>query len=120
MRPGVAGAHAELALGSEVLVAFIEGDPKQPAIMGFAGRGQPGHTPTKTTVDITSELLLGAGATDFVALAAKVLTELQSIKTAFDTHTHPFVATGAASPTSAPTVAMPAPSSVAAAKVKAQ
>ena len=122
MRPGVAGAHADLALGSEVLVVFIEGDPKQPAIVGFAGRGQPGHTPTKTTVDIASELLLGAGAADFVALAAKVLTELQSIKTAYDLHTHAYVPgpAGPTTPSAPPLTPLPAPSSVAAAKVKAE
>lgn len=57
MRPGVAGAHADLALGSEVLVAFIEGDPKQPAIVGFAGRGQPGHVPQKLRLALS-----GSGA----------------------------------------------------------
>lgn len=88
MRPGVAGAHAELALGSEVLVAFIEGDPKQPAIMGFAGRGQPGHVPTKVTMDATS-LLWGAAASAFIALSTKVDTEIQRIWNVLTTWTPP-------------------------------
>jgi phage baseplate assembly protein V len=68
---------------------------------------------------------LGADAgAEFVALADKVLTELQSIKSDFDAHTHaagtlqdsvPAPCTGA---TATPT-AMTAPSSVAATKVKA-
>jgi hypothetical protein len=55
-------------------------------------------------------------ATDFVALAAKVLSELQSIKTAYDLHVHP-----AGTPnTGAPLNPLPAPSSVAATKAKAK
>lgn len=75
--------------------------------------------PTKLTIDAT-QILWGASAAQFVALAGDVLSELQAVKTAFDTHTHPFVATGAASPTSAPTAPMPAPGSVASTKVKSE
>lgn len=45
MWPGVSGAHATLARGCEVLVAFIDGDRAQPAIIGFVGRGGPGDVP---------------------------------------------------------------------------
>ena len=120
MYPGLAGAHATLTPGAEVLVSFVEGSPTLPVIVQYVGKGGPGHEPATLTLDATSEIKLGAAASDFVALAAKVLTELNSIKTAFDTHTHPFVATGAASPTSAPTAPMTTPSSVAAALVKAE
>lgn len=47
MWPGVAGAHAQLANGCEVLVAFIDGDRAQPAIVSFVGRGGPGDVPTQ-------------------------------------------------------------------------
>ncbi len=47
MWPGVAGAHAELAPGAEVLVEFIEGDRAQPVITHFAGKAGPGFVPTK-------------------------------------------------------------------------
>ena len=120
MYPGMAGLHAALTNGAEVLVQFIEGSPTMPVITHFVGKGGPGHEPSTITIDATSQIKMGAGASEFVALATKVLTELQDIKTAFDTHTHPFVATGAASPTSAPTVPMPAPNSVAATLVKAE
>jgi hypothetical protein len=56
-------------------------------------------------------------ATDFVALASLVSTQLGAIKTAFDAHVHTSAAP--ATPTSPPTVPMPAPGSVAATKVKA-
>lgn len=46
MWPGVAGAHAELAPGAEVLVEFIEGDPTQPILTHFAGKGGAGFVPT--------------------------------------------------------------------------
>lgn len=45
MTPGVAGAHAVLAKGAEVRVAFIEGDPAKPEIVGFAGKGGAVHVP---------------------------------------------------------------------------
>jgi hypothetical protein len=45
MWPGVAGAHAELAQGAEVLVEFIEGDPTQPIITHFAGVDGAGFVP---------------------------------------------------------------------------
>ncbi len=51
----------------------------------------------------------GSDATDFVAMAAKVLSELQAIVTGYNTHTHPV--TGAA--TGVPASTLPNPSSVA-------
>lgn len=60
-------------------------------------------------------LMLASGAAaDFVALANKVLTELNAQKTAFDGHFHP-----AGTPnTGTPTVPFPTPGSVASTKVK--
>jgi hypothetical protein len=43
---GVPGTHATLALGSEVLVGFVEGDRRKPYIQSYVGRGGPGHAPT--------------------------------------------------------------------------
>ncbi len=57
-------------------------------------------------------------ADDFVAMAGKVLTELQSIKTDFDTHVHTGVTTGAGS-SGAPATPLPVPSSVASSTIKA-
>lgn len=69
--------------------------------------------------DGNDKVELGNSPTDFVALAQKVLTELQAIKTAYDTHTHGGVTTGGGA-TTGPVVPMPAPSSVAADEVKAK
>lgn len=57
-------------------------------------------------------------ATDFVALASLVLSELQSIKAAYDSHTHAGVTAGAGV-TATPLPLIPAPGSVAADRVRA-
>lgn len=48
--PGVAGTHAELAPGAEVLVAFIEGDRTQPIVTHYAGKGGAGFVPVSLTL----------------------------------------------------------------------
>lgn len=78
---------------------------------------------TATVVDGTALVKVGAGAADFVALAAKVLAELTAIKTAFDLHTHPVpgVTTGVGATTSSvPSNPLPTPGSVAATKAMAE
>lgn len=47
MWPGVAGVHAELAPGAEVLVQFLEGDRAQPIVTAFAGKDGAGFVPTQ-------------------------------------------------------------------------
>jgi hypothetical protein len=75
-------------------------------------------------VAITGGAMLGdadPAAGDFVALAAKVLTELGNIKTAFDAHTHLYnPGPGVPAASAVPTAAMGTPGSVAATKVKAK
>lgn len=48
--PGVAGVHADLADGAHVLVAFVDGDPAQPAVVAYAGRDGIGWEPTSLNV----------------------------------------------------------------------
>lgn len=57
-------------------------------------------------------------ADDYVALAAKVLTELQAIRTWANTHKHTGVTTGSGT-SATPDITLAAPASVAATKVKA-
>jgi hypothetical protein len=45
MWPGIAGAHAKLAPGAEVLVEFIEGDRTMPIITHFVGADGVGFVP---------------------------------------------------------------------------
>lgn len=116
MWPGLAGAHAELAGGAEVLVSFIDGARTQPIVTGFVGKGGPGHTPQNTTIDITSELKLGASASAYVALANLVKARLDTIQAAYDAHTH--IETGGTTDPPDPPIGTLA--DVAATKVKAQ
>lgn len=50
MWPGVAGAHAELQPGAEVLVEFVEGDRTLPVITHFAGKDGAGFVPASLTL----------------------------------------------------------------------
>ncbi len=54
--PGVAGAHANLRPGAEVLVGFIEGDRAQPVVLAFAGADGPGFVPVSLTLGGTEGL----------------------------------------------------------------
>lgn len=131
----------DLAPGDEVLLIPCEAD-----IGAWIARGVTGEAPTarkasfadaialagigsmktKLAADAyeadalvvkADEIRLGSSAAaDFVALASKVLTELQTIKTAYDLHVHPTPA----GPSSPPTVPMTAPTSPAATKVKGE
>lgn len=62
------------------------------------------------------------GNGDAIALASKVMTELNKIKTAFDSHGHPYTWTGSggAGTTSPPAAPVPALTNVASTKVKAE
>jgi hypothetical protein len=47
---GVAGVHAELEPGAEVLVEFVEGSPTMPVVVGFSPIGATGHTPVSLSL----------------------------------------------------------------------
>ena len=101
MMPSLSGEVVTPATGSKCRVAFVNEDPARPEVVGIVG------PPT---------LIKFGGGADFIALAAKVLTELSSIQSQFNTHTHATAGMGAPSP---PVVPMTSPNSVAATKVKA-
>lgn len=94
MWPGVAGAHAELVSGAEVLVEFVEGDRTQPIVTHFAGRDGAGWEPVELVLAASSLLHLTAqeirlgepdgGALDAVALASAVNSRLDDIALALD------------------------------------
>ena len=77
----------------------------------------PPTDPIATVVE-GPEIKLGVGATQFVALASLVLSELSAIKAAFDLHTHTAPG-GTGGPTSPPLTPLPTPGPVSATKVKA-
>jgi phage gp45-like len=129
-----AGLSSKPSAGQGVGLA-INGNTDHMAVLGLYNRA---HRPTDQAtgdtrlydehggeVDMTATgiKLHQGGATDFVALAAKVLTELNDIRTKFDAHTHVTTATIDAGPVGAlapPAPPMGAASSTAAAKVKAE
>lgn len=59
--PGIAGGKSDLALGCEVLVAFIEGDPQNPRIVSYSDSSDGGFKPSILSLDADS-IKLGAGA----------------------------------------------------------
>ena len=111
IRLGVPGT-VKVPVGARVRLGFECGDPARPFAIGFDG------------AELT-ELSLGSGA-DFVALADKVLTELNAIVSAFNDHTHTVAGTADPSThtvtgtTAAPAPPMSTAGSVAADKVKAE
>lgn len=115
--PGMAGLSATYAQGTECLVEFVAGDPSRPIVTGF----QSGSSPSVMTIDATGTLLLTSGASDFVALASLVNAQFTALKNAFNAWT-PVPNDGGAALKTQLTSLIGAgwPSSVAAAKVKAQ
>jgi hypothetical protein len=111
---GVIGVSMRNALPSGVPTP-AEGDSIQYSSKGgYTHHDADGDTVVEPTD--SNFIKLGAGATDFVALAQKVLTELGKIETAYNTHTHPTAPDGPVSPPSATYVK----ASVAADKAKAE
>lgn len=45
VRPGVPGCKAQHAIGSLVLVAFVDSDPARPCVVGFDDPDSPGFVP---------------------------------------------------------------------------
>lgn len=109
VRPGVAGCDADVALGSVVLVGFVNSDPSRPYIAGFEDADGEAFVP---------DVLRLCGGDNFVALANLVADELSDIATALSTHTHAGVTAGLGV-TGVPAVPPYTAGSVAASKVKA-
>lgn len=107
-------------LGSAIAIPGLRPDTKLIAdpnntdmTIGKAG-GQK-VTIKGSTVEVSDDF----NAADFVAMAAKVLTQLQSIKTSHDSHIHTILSGSSAGSTTAPTVPMTAPSAVPSSNLKA-
>lgn len=83
MVPGIAGSHATLVEGAEVYVEFVDGDPREPIVTGFAGKGSAGHAPDEQALSVESTLRLGGPtATDAVALAPDTNARLNALTSA--------------------------------------
>jgi hypothetical protein len=76
--PGVCGSSHVLVPGTEVLVAFIEGDPAQPIVVGFAKLAPP---PLETKLEAV-RIALGSVAVDPVAKAPGTQAQIAALTTA--------------------------------------
>lgn len=126
------GVSFSPTLGSEVIVLSVGASQDNLVALNATDRsnrptdveeGEGGlYTPSGWKIFLANDdvvHLAEKNAADFVALAAKVNSELDAIRDAYDKHTHVFVATGAKSPTEVPLPLLGGPSgSVAAEKVK--
>lgn len=110
MWPGVSGCYATVALGSRVLVGFIDSDPGRPYVAAFEDVDGEGFTPT---------LIKLGGGSDFVALAALVSSELSELKSAISGAATVPNDGGSAFKTAVVAALAAWPGSVAATKVKA-
>ena len=59
---GTAGSWAELAEGTEVLVAFADGDARYPVILSHAPKGAPAAVPVRVELDASTIVRLGESA----------------------------------------------------------
>jgi hypothetical protein len=70
--PGMAGLSAKLTASQEVLVAFLEGDPAQPVVVGFDG-----NLPREVTIDATELVNLGGeGGADVATTGSAMVAYL--------------------------------------------
>lgn len=95
--PGIAGGWAKLAAGAVVVVAFLDGDPAAPVMVGATPKGDPGHLPADLVLDASENLKLGetsllvalSTAEDFLALAGKVDAEFSKVSATLGSATAP-------------------------------
>ncbi len=62
VRPGLSGAKSQLALGSRVLVTWVNADPARPEVVAFEDADGEGFRPVITEIDAQTFVRLGAGA----------------------------------------------------------
>jgi hypothetical protein len=66
VRPGLAGTRADLALGSRVLVGFVDADPARPVVVGFEDAEGAGFVPSEISIGAVSGAPLAARQGDTV------------------------------------------------------
>lgn len=82
--PGIPGAHADLAPGTEVIVEFLEGNPSLPVVVAFVGKDGEAWKPKTLELDATERILLspsGPGVTVGDGLTATAVALAQDIQT---------------------------------------
>lgn len=85
MWPGLAGAHAKLEPGAEVLVEFVEGDRRYPIVTHFPGRTGVGYVPPRLVLSASQKVVIGShDADDAPALASKTNERNDRVAAALD------------------------------------
>jgi len=64
IRPGVQGCKGETALGSMVLVAFVDRDPSRPVVIAFDDAESPGFDPSKLEIGTGCDLVEVSAGTE--------------------------------------------------------
>lgn len=67
VRPGLAGARSNVALGSRVLVTFVNAERGRPEVTSFEDADGAGFTPLLTEIDASTFVKLGAGVKPAIA-----------------------------------------------------
>lgn len=118
--PGDLGLHT-MSSALFVPAMFADKSPIQNADANNLVIGSDSNGSSRIVIKPSGEIDAGASASQFVAMAEKVLSELNSIKSAFSAHTHTYTApsTGGASATTGPAPTY-SPSSVASTNLKAE
>jgi hypothetical protein len=75
VRPGIPGARATHAVGSRVLVAFVDGAPSRPVVMSFEDADGEGFVPLTLELAADTMIKIGAGA---VLAAARMTDPVQA------------------------------------------
>lgn len=110
IRPGVAGLRARPALGSLVIVSFVDGDPARPIVTAFDDPDSPGFA--------SDDVVIGSvTATDPIVRKSDLQAAVDSIRSAHNLHVHESAAAG--SPTTTPMTPMSAITATGSAVVKA-
>lgn len=79
--PGVGGAETQPAIGSRVLVGFVDSDPSRPAILGFEDYEGSGFVPVKVTLNASTFVDVGGSGAATLAKSAPATTALNAIGT---------------------------------------
>lgn len=76
MRPGVAGANMQPALGSRVLVGFVNADPAFPVVLAFEDPDGSGFMPLTLTFEASTAIALLTGGSPVARVGDQVMSFL--------------------------------------------
>lgn len=81
-RPGIPGAEADVALGSRVLVGFVDSDPGRPYVAAYEDAEGEGWAPDRLRLDAPEIILGGASGTKEIARSPAVVSYSNAVKAA--------------------------------------